>query len=184
MNRTIYTIGDSHAWHLWVNMPNWYRADAMMTMYDCGRNKHVFLPDLKGDYVICFCLGEVDCRCYINKYPPYRETIDRIVKDYLEVIAINTKAHKNVWIYNIPPPPKELPHMMDYNYPLVGSNEERLSYALYMNQKLRESGYPFIDIYDKVCDSEGYMDPVKSDGYVHIADEKPLLEWIENHDDN
>jgi hypothetical protein len=184
MTRLIYTIGDSHAWHGWLNIPNCIRSVSVMTMYDFGRIKQVLVPELKGDYVLCFCLGEVDCRYYVNRRPPYRETIDGLVKEYLDTISINAKVHKNIWIYNIPPPPREQPYMKDYGYPLVGSDEERLAYATYMNRKLRESGYVFLDIYDRFCDSEGYMDMSKSDGYVHIADEKPLVEWIRAHDDH
>jgi hypothetical protein len=48
-----------------------------------------------------------------------------------------------------------------------------------MNQRLREGPYPFVDIYDQYADPEGFLRMELSDGVVHIADEKPLIKYIE-----
>jgi hypothetical protein len=152
-----------------------------MTMYSFGLSRPIFLNKIPQDAIACLCWGEIDCRCYINKHQPWRETINNIVKNYLEVIDVNAEIHKDIWIYNVVPPPRKALAGESLSFPFVGTDEERLSYVKYMNQKLRESGYPLVDIYDKYSDADGFLLMDLSDYHVHIENEKYLLEWVEAH---
>jgi len=178
-NKVIYTVGDSHCWHAWLKIPGVItRGMGPMTMYHFGLSRVNVVEGIPEDAIVCFCWGEIDCRCHVHKYQPWQETIDKLVENYLYTIGLNAKTHKNVWIYNVVPPPRKAKTPENPGFPFLGTDEERLAYVKYMNEKLKQGGYPFVDIYDKLCDQDGFLIAEKSDGHVHIADEKPLIEWI------
>jgi len=180
--KTIYTLGDSHAWHSWLKIPgvvtNHYGP---MLMYSFGITKPMMTADIPTDGMLVFCWGEIDCRCHVHKYQPWQQTIDELVKNYFESIRINTLNHKDVWVYNVVPPPRKELAAESPGFPFLGTNEERLSYVKYMNKKLSEGPYGFVDVYDKYSDADGFLKMELSDGHVHIEDEKYLAEWIDNH---
>ena len=158
-------------------------------MHSFGRDQAFVTEGIPEDAIVCFCWGEIDCRAHINKFPPYQDTIDRLVERYLEAIKINWRPVRNVWIYNVVPPARTrfewegqmIDTPQNLSVPFVGTDEERLSYVRYMNKKLRESGYTFVDIYDKYCDKDGYLltDNVASD-FIHIMNPEPLKDWVKN----
>jgi len=150
-----------------------------MTMYSFGLNKKVVVDKFPKDAIIVICLGEIDCRCYINKYQPWEETVDRIAKNYLEAVDLNAQVNPNIWLFNVVPPPHKAKAQENQSMPYVGTDEERLSYVKRINQRLKESKYVFIDIYDQYCDKDGFMIPEKSDNCVHIFDKVPLQNWLE-----
>ena len=107
--------------------------------------------------------------------------MDELVKNYMETIALNARTHKNIWIYNILPPPRRSSAVENPGFPFLGSDEERLYFVRYMNRKLKESGYPFVDVYDKYADKDGFLRMELSDAHVHIENEVYLAEWIANN---
>ena len=64
----------------------------------------------------------------------------------------------------------------------MGTDEERKSYVLYFNEKIREKciekGYIFFDIYDKYTDENGFLRKELSDGNVHIRDGTYISKFI------
>lgn len=179
VKRSIHTVGDSHCWHAWLKIPE-VKVNLIgpMLMHSLGRDKPIVVGNIPQDVIVCFCWGEIDCRCHVHKYQPWKETIDTLVKNYLDVIRMNVKDRKDVWIFNVVPPPRRKDVPENPGFPFVGEDHERLAYVRYMNDRLRESEFTFVDVYDKYCDSEGFLRMDLSDGHVHIADEKPLVEWI------
>lgn len=132
-----------------------------------------------GDTII-FSLGEIDCRCHIQKYitdmVKYETIIDNIIYNYFEAIKLNlTIANiklKNICIFNIVPPVQKDTVVENSDYPFLGTDEERKTYVLYFNKKLKEkcieNNFIFFDIYDNYCDKNGYLIKDLSDGHVHI----------------
>lgn len=182
-NIKIYTIGDSHAWHCWLNVPNVVtKTRGAMLMYTLGMStKPMLLEDIPKDDIICFCWGEIDCRCHVHKHLPYKECIDRLVENYVKAIKMNTVDRPHVWVFNVVPPPRKGKVAAENQaFPFLGSDEERLLYVQYMNEKLREAPFVFVDVYGKYCDKDGFLNMTMSDGHVHIADPKPLTEWVNN----
>jgi hypothetical protein len=180
---TIYTVGDSHGWHTWLGLHNVKAAFAggPMTMFGFGRDKPILTKDIPMDAIICFCHGEIDCRCYVNSYPPWQVTIDSLVEKYLQAVDLNVvgRNHNLIWIYNVVPPIRNAGESP--SFPFRGTVEERITYVKYMNKKLSESKYTFVDLYDKYSDSDGAMRSGVSDMHVHIEDPQPLIEWINEH---
>jgi len=173
----IYTLGDSHSWHAWLNIPEvTVKTIGPMTMHGMATGSSFGLKEIpKGSYLIC-CWGEIDCRCHVHNHQPWQECINKLVEGYLEKIKEFAKDYK-VILFNVVPPPKAEKVVEKWggkDFPFVGSNEVRLQYVKYMNKKLKESGYPFIDVYDHYCDEDGFM----LDGNVHIKDEQPLIDWL------
>jgi hypothetical protein len=184
MSKTIYTIGDSHAWHGWLHIPNVITLErGPMLMHSIGSevNRINHAKGLPEDAILCFCWGEIDCRCHVNKYPPYQKTIDTLVENYIKTVSCSKETHKDIWIFNVVPPPRRISVIENPSFPFLGSDEERLSYVKYMNKKLSESEFVFVDVYDKYADNDGFLNMSLSDGHVHIRDTRYLIEWINQH---
>jgi len=179
----IYTVGDSHCWHAWLKVPGVVTMTrGPMTMYRFGQSKPIVLDEVPDGSIVIFCWGEIDCRCHVNKYQPWKDTIENLVKSYIEAIRHNVEDHghiKKTFIFNVVPPPRKGNTPENPGFPFLGTDEERLSYVKYMNELLRKGEYPLIDVYDKYADVEGFLKKELSDGHVHIADEKPLKEFID-----
>jgi hypothetical protein len=193
-----HTYGDSHASEHggWTRIQidnvsivtNWLGPKLM---YSFARDKNKIINEdyiNNGDYV-CFCFGEIDCRVHINKNEPnWKESIDEIVSEYFIAISNNvSNLNVNTCVYNVVP---QLERGLPENFwitkwdddnahnpsvlPAIGTDEDRVKYSLYMNQKIKEYcvlyGYIFFDIYDNYTNDKGYLNPTYSDANCHIKD--------------
>lgn len=207
-----HTYGDSHAsehggWKsININgltiVVNWLGPKLM---YSFGRDKNIIVNNNRinvGDY-ICFCFGEIDCRVHINKYEPnWMGTIDNLVTEYFIAISKNVSGlNVKTCVYNVVPQlERSLPenrwitkwdeencHLPDI-LPAQGTDEDRVRYSLYMNEKIKENcikyGYIFFDIYDKYINEKGFLNPEYSDTNCHIKDpifiKENLIKLINN----
>lgn len=91
-----------------------------------------------------------------------------------------------MYLYNIVPPKFYIKNKHKYNqkYPFLGSNNERLIYTKYFNDKLKqlcqENNFIFIDIYKHYSTEDGYLLESKSDNSVHIIDGQYLFNYLVN----
>ena len=178
----IQTIGDSHCWNAWLKIPGVItNTMGPMLMYSLGLSKPILVNKIPKDDTVIFCWGEIDCRCHVHKFQPWKETIDKLVKNYLDAIRVNAEINKNILIFNVVPPPRKEGAQENLAFPFLGSDEERLSYVKYMNKKLSESEFVFIDVYDKYADSDGFLNMEYSDNHVHIADPIFIIEWLKQN---
>lgn len=194
---TIHTIGDSHSDYGWSNNigKNWIGP---VLCYSFGKEK-LSRCDIRnfnikhGDSLI-FCFGEIDCRAHIKKHITetitFQEIIDSIVISYFEAIELNIIVSglklKNICVYNIPPTCSWVDSIDHPELPWVGTKEDRKSYALHFNKKLKEKclekGYIFFDIYDKCTDENGYLrNDISCEYWIHIIDTNLLDEFISEH---
>lgn len=199
--RILRTYGDSHATHHggWtkINIPNLTIQTNHLPgklAYSFGRDKEqVVKGGLKNGDIVVFCFGEIDCRCHINKYEPnWRESIDGLVKAYLENVQRNLQGVEGVTtcVYNVVPPlerenPINFAAEKGSGVPAEGTDKDRQNYTIYMNKKLKEEcekyGYIFFDVYDKYCDEKGFIKVELSDGNCHIRDPKYMTEYLNNN---
>ena len=193
---TIHTIGDSHSNNGWEDIIN-HNLGAVLC-YSFGKEKlnrcDIRNFNMKDGDTIVFCLGEIDCRCHIHKHInssySYQKIIDSIVDDYFDAIKLNIYeskiTFKKICVYNIVPPIQKYNTHDNPEYPFMGSDEERKTYVLYFNKKLKdkciENQYVFFDIYDKYIDVNGFLDKELSDQSVHIRNGKYIKEFIDNND--
>jgi len=182
MKCPIYTFGDSHADFGWRNIPGVIiKYFGPKTMYGFGKRKEIIVKDIPKNAIAVFSYGEIDCRCHVNKYQPWENTIDNLVREYIETIKLNSEIHRNIYIYGVPPPVRKGSASEVSAFPFIGSDDERLSYVKYMNEKLENSPYRFINIYRNYSDEDGFLNMMMSDGHVHITNEIYLLEWLERN---
>ena len=195
----IHTVGDSHssihssiygAWGDCKNVITHHLGPVLC--YSVGRDglQRVNIRNfgLKNGDTIIFCFGEIDCRCHVHKYITeeisYKNIIDEIVNKYFDTIKLNIDAIKidiKVCIYNVVPPVTWRPEK--HQCPYLGTDNERIQYVLYFNQKLKqkcaEYKYIFFDVYDKYVDNTtGLLNYSLSDGNCHIKGGKYLQEFI------
>lgn len=198
MKAKIFTFGDSHSLHFPEYVIKNYLGAVLA--YSIGRDG-IDLLDItnKGiednDHVI-FCFGEIDCRCQVYKYhdknddDTYKHNIKSLVKSYFDTIKLNQdKLNKNIniWIYNVVPTVRNgafIEHPDDA-YPLLGTNDERKNYFLYMNKTMKEKcldyGFEFFDIYDKYTDEGGFLKDEYRDSLMHVQDVVYIDEFINNN---
>ncbi len=186
---TVHTFGDSHAsgeYSHWndikisdINIVCNYRGPKLMYSFGKLKKKLLNIKDfgVQENDIVIFCYGEIDCRNHvhkhINKYFSYVDVIDKLVINYFRAIKENVRQFDNikVCVYNVVPPTRFIETNDDY--PFIGTNEERKTYTLYMNKKLKEYckklKYNFFDIYNFSCDKDGFLKKNISDGNVHLV---------------
>jgi hypothetical protein len=179
---SIHTIGDSHSYFGWSGIINHHLGPVLC--YSFGKEKlnrcNICNFNIKDGDTIVFCLGEIDCRCHVNKHVSpsvsYQDIINNIVNNYFEAIALNIDTAqiklKNVCVYNVVPTVEKHNTSENSAFPYLGSDEERKQYVLYFNKLLKEKciekNYIFFDVYDKYIDNNGFLKKELSDGHVHI----------------
>lgn len=179
MTPLIYTVGDSHSWHTWLKIPFVEtHPQGPMTMHRAGQERTIYVNQFPKDAIVVFCWGEIDCRCHVHKYQPWQEAIDRLVDNYLNMIEANYLINPNVWIYNVVPPLRKKDAIESPDFPFLGTDQERLGYVRYMNEKLKASPYFFVDVNDQYSDAEGFLRQEVSDAHVHIEDSGPLEAYL------
>jgi hypothetical protein len=161
-------------------------------MFSFGRDKQRVVTNVSPTDIICFCFGEIDCRCHINKYEPsWKESVDYVVESYFDAIKLNVNNHDPslVYVYNVVPPiereaPKNLWMKGKSALPALGTDEDRKKYTRYMNDKLKEmcskKGYIYLDVYNKYIDDNGFLIGELSDNNCHIKNPIYISEFLEN----
>lgn len=142
--------------------------------------------NIKDGDAVAFCFGEIDVR-EIFAHPQYSDTwkemIDIAVSLYFEAIKVNAEKFNHLYIMvdNIIPVSRD----KDLgSYPKRTIDADRKTATLYMNSKLKEYckkyNYTFIDVYDKYCEEDGYLNQKYSDHYNHINDPIYYVEFLNN----
>ena len=190
----IHTFGDSHSYNGWdeiINIQNHHLGPKLC--FSIGRDG-INIKDgyniNNGDTVI-FCFGEIDCRCNIHKHitesNDFKQIIDTIVNNYFIQIqnAVNTFDNIRTVIYNVVPPIQKHNTVENSHFPYLGTDEERKTYVLYFNEKLKqkciEYRFLFFDIYNNYIDSNGFLNKSLSDDNVHIRDGVYIKHFVENN---
>ena len=190
--KIIHTFGDSHSYFGWDNVPNIVTHHLGPKLcYSIGRDGiNISNYGVKENDIVVFCFGEIDCRCHIHKHinndTTYKQIIDEIVEKYFFQINMNMSLFKNITmsVYNVVPPIEKHNTGENKDFPYLGTDEERKSYVLYFNEKLKEkckeNNYIFFDVYDNYIDNNGFLSKNLSDGCVHIKNGIFIEKFIKN----
>ena len=200
---TIHTTGDSHAFS--AKDPSLKGTNALISQhhlgpilcYSFGEEKlnrcDIRNFNMKDGDSIVFCFGEIDCRGHVHKHvtknKTYQNVIDYIINNYFEAIKLNVLVSqiklRNICVYSVAPAIQKHKVYEDPNFPYLGSDEERKSYVLYFNKKLKEkcieNDYVFLDVYDKYINENGFLRKDMSDGICHIKNKIYVKEFINNN---
>jgi hypothetical protein len=198
----IYIFGDSHANFNMNTFPkqhiNLYSNS--ITMHRIGRDNIIINFNeayINNDNVFIFFYGEVDCRCHIYKQLQLGRELDEIVESlvssYFNTISKNIVKYNKIIIGSITPPVNKQWHesiwgVITHEFPILGSDEERVKYTNLMNNKLKEYcvkyNYIFLDTYDYYSNNNGLLIIDKSDHNCHIIDNSyihsKIIDILEN----
>lgn len=200
----LYTFGDSHSrcksWKT-LSVPNlkikWYDGKPYtMARFSMEKTNILNIKDygVESGNLVCFCFGEIDCRTHYSKpenLKIYKDLIDEIIPRYFDAIEQNVKQYDIItMVFNIVPPTKindwliqhYKEHNSDINVAFPGIDKDRKDIINYMNSKLKEYcekyNYIFFDIYDKYCDSDGFLKEELKDESVHIKNPIYMEEFL------
>lgn len=199
----LHTFGDSHSSYGWSNIDG-VKINHLGAILCHSFGKHhlnrlnIKNHGVEDDDYVCFCFGEIDCRCHIKKYDteqkPYNLVIDELIDLYFEAIKKNVLQFNklNILVFSITPPLKDDHPVVIKNkniennpFPFLGNEKERKSYVQYFNQKLKEKcstyGYTFLNVYDDYSDKEGFLLYDYSDGHVHIDNPVHIKNFLNNY---
>ncbi len=183
----IISIGDSHSRifeglaHCQVHWIGPY------TMYRVGRDALNALNfaeyDVHENDIVITVFGEIDVRCHIIKQAelqnqPVINIIKRLVDNYINTVIENKNNYKNIiCIINAVIPPTD--QINNPNFPIYGTLMERIIVTNDLNSYLKEQCFKnniiFFDPYAKCKLSDGQLDPVMSDGNVHLGNNGKLF---------
>jgi hypothetical protein len=190
----IHTIGDSHSYSGFEDIENLVNHHIGPRLcYTYGIEKTAIIdfkntdPKIEDGDIVILSLGEIDCRCHIHNFIQnnlYQNIIDEIVHNYFEAIKENSEdMNIKIAVYNVVPPVRKGTVEENGYYPFLGSDQNRLIYTLYFNNKLKEYcmkyGYIYFDIYSHYADKDGFLIRELSDGEVHIRDGFYIKEFLE-----
>jgi hypothetical protein len=178
-----HTIGDSHARPFtWAGakvdgIELIYHWLGPMTCAWFGIEKPII--EVQPEDWVCFCFGEIDCRDHVGKHENWKEVVDKIAENYFETIKLYKAA--KIFVFNVVPANIQATAAGD-PWPCVGTDNDRLGYARYMNDCFRakclEYGFFFFDVYDKYADQNGFFNLKYRDDCGHIADAVFLREFL------
>lgn len=204
MKRFIQVYGDSHAHCCCMGLGSFFSADITFysnheyskTMHRIGRDKHLINCDPqvidKENDVVIILYGEVDCRCHIGrqvlKGRDLAEIVNTLVGSYINTIIQYGFRHTIVMAVPPPVPRKDYEDRngpITHHLPMVGNDEERLLYTIKVNEKLKskcqEHNLHFVDPFDSYKRADGFMDYSKSDGNIHIGNNKEVLKILHKY---
>ncbi len=179
---TLHTIGDSHAWATFVGMPGVsIHHLGPITMKRAGHLGEDLVPRTVAAVAppasdsLLFSFGEIDLRCWVKVWiDNHRRQEEELLLDwstlYLDKLAsIATPARKAV--LGVPPPaPKARIDRIEF--PVAGTDAERISYNRTLNHLLEagcaERGFAFANT-SMYADADGMLRLDLADASVHIA---------------
>jgi hypothetical protein len=190
---TIHTVGDSHSQIPFLNAPNTViHYLGPITLKRAGHPSenllidtvaHIYPPVSRSDTLL-FCLGEIDVRCWVHVHVTKRqrdleELLNEWITLYLDKIAALSQMAKIAVLAVVPPAPQALIDRDEF--PVAGSDQERVLYTRRINHHLRQGcaqrNFVFVDL-SAYEDPQGMINPTLRDGSVHIADNSLLLKAI------
>lgn len=195
----IHIFGDSHGVCSFQNMPDVSNhSKPAVTMHRIGRDDEAFYDfntsqRITSAPVAVFVFGEIDCRCHIKRQVllerSYKEVINTLVNKYLTSIKSNKpKDNRKIIVCGVIPPTYlqklESVHgsCQHHEYPIIGLDEERLTYCKELNMQLenkcKELGFIYADVYHEFTDDTGMLDFELSDTTVHVGSSQPCVEIL------
>jgi len=183
MNPTgnICIIGESHAGLYDYFKPIYLDSTTMHRVGRDGVNSIIAAFGSRfpnpGDWLV-FVVGEVDCRCHIDRQikeagRDETEVITTLATNYVKALA-QYKKESNVFVgvRGVVPPLEHGNHQCD-RFPIKGEYKDRLRYQQALNVELektcKENGVLFIPCPAWAIKEDGGMKMEISDGIIHIA---------------
>jgi len=185
--KDVFIYGDAHAIYSCKNITHNIINENLSTIKDINNVitniTNYITYDIK---YVCFVLGELDCRHYINKLINNDEdiVIENIINNYISTINTHI-TNKTIIIFAIIPPVKvedyeNLNGKVSHNYGFNGTNEDRVRYTNKMNkllkEKCKEYNYYFFEPYNNYKNKDETLNFSLSTGSNHIGNNSNIIE--------
>ncbi len=197
----LYTIGDSHADFTFRRIPGVQAYHlGPWTMNRVGRDgfekfnvSNLSYP--RGERLIC-CFGEIDVRCHLHKFvSEYEEQlklsdcsseiidpIDKLATNYINTLLC-CRPYYNICVMSVPPPCYAKRVVYNRDFPVKGTDEERVTYQRKLNAKLKllcsQYDLEFLDLDPLYADENGMINLIHSDDGIHVSNRAPLAEKLQ-----
>lgn len=177
-----HIFGDSH-FHLYTPIANVVpHFRVAMTMHRVGRDGIAALDPLStisNGELLGFIFGEIDIRVHIAQQRDRSGRSPQGILDDLVRAYINTLQQMQLLyplskliVFSVVPPAGIDHPSFDHFYPRNGTDEERVSWTIGLNNRLREQAgiynWGFVDQYTPFIDDRGLLDINISDDGVHV----------------
>ena len=190
----IYIYGDSHGIFSFKNLNTQVvnKCSPSITMFRIGRDNKIINFDNKyhdKNSIICFCYGEVDCRCHIKKQinlgRKENDIIFELVGKYFNTIIKNIRHYKKIVIVGIIPTRCQSEYELTngpitHEYPFVGTDEERTRFTNKVNFLIKvycdKYNFIYFNPYYYYADKNGILKSELSDGNVHLGENSYFLQ--------
>lgn len=186
----LYLYGDSHARFGFngLSIPFKDYHHPSITMHRIGRDNQIinfYSNEHTPNSIICVVYGEVDCRCHIQKQINLGRNEDTIIQDlvaaYIKTIRNTVKIYKKIILVGVIPPTSEKQvNANNPEFPFVGTDTDRVRHTAKVNTLLQHYcntyGYIYFNPYEYYTREDGTLNPILSDGSVHIGDNRVFLQ--------
>jgi hypothetical protein len=188
----IFIIGDSHARFNFQNLKLTHKNlwIPSITMHRIGRDQKLlnfepYMNDENNIFIITY--GEIDCRCHlyrqIEQGRNLEEICKKLVEDYFFTIKSQINKYKHIFVCSIVPPMRKCEATGQHTeFPILGTDDERVKYTKLMNSLIKElsekNNYKFIDFYDYYSREDGTMKFELSDTICHIRDNQHIINLL------
>jgi hypothetical protein len=151
-------------------------SEAFTIHHAHARNLDFASVGVPTDGILIVSGGEIDIRCMVHKQVVEKgrdasEVIHDLADKYMSILKRNSVTHKYIGATSIMPAMRFDSEKNNPEYPFRGEDDDRRDWTLLFNDLLRQrtaqEGLLFLDIFSYYADSEGFLDPAKSDGNVH-----------------
>lgn len=193
----LFVIGDSHASCSFVNISN-VRIHYIgpVTLKRVGVLEDDFVPNkvkemsLTPEDILLFVFGEIDIRCYVKLYLDNHKnsTLESLLQkwtgDYANHISLMPTNGAQIGIMSVVPP-ATFSSAESTDWPVSGSDEERVIYTKKINELLKAEcqrrNWIYLDVYSKYADKKGMLPLDSIYMSVHIKDSTGVGELISDY---
>lgn len=179
-------IGDSHAACSFRDIPNVkIHYIGPVTLKRVGVLEDEFVSNivkslnLTPDDVLLFVFGEIDIRCYVKINLEHRKsiTLEYLLLDWVESyanhISVMPTNGARLGIMSVAPP-ATFESAQSLEWPVSGTDEERVIYTKKINELLQSEcikrNWIYLDVYSKYADEKGMLPLHNIFRSVHIND--------------
>jgi len=195
----LHVIGDSHAMLTFRKIPNVITHHlGAITLKRIGYlEDHLLLDkikeiDLKSEDILLFCFGEIDIRCYVKPLLLHRKTLtlESLLESWItpyiyRLETINIGKTKKGIMSVVPPSTIREDNLSKWNinkWPVGGTDKERALYTQKINEMLylacEKKRWLYFDVYSRYKDESGMLPVEKTDGTMHIGDNKIVIDML------
>lgn len=190
-------IGDSHATCSFGGIPDikiHYTGATTLkrvgVLEDDYISNMVKSMNLNSNDALIFVFGEIDIRCYVKSHLEHHQnsTLEGLLQNWVDKYAAHISLMQTngakIGLMSVVPP-ATFSSAQSVEWPVSGSDEERVLYTKKINEILKTTcenrGWLYLDVYSKYVDENGMLPLNKIFMSVHIKDTTEVKNLLHVH---